>query len=387
MSLRSALHLSRRTAPAFAVMGSLWGAFAAMVPQIKLALGAGDAAFGAALFASALGLVTAMWLAPLADRRLGVRAMPMAAAMLACAFLLPGIAPGLVVFGLAMGLCGLSSGLLDVVMNARVSEAEARADAPLMNLNHAMFSLAYMFGAIWAGIGREAGLPALAIFAPLTLIGLLATRAMHQPVADTSGDDAGASGGFPLRVVVWGGLIVTVGFMAENASEGWSALHLERTLGGRAAEGALGPTLLGLTMFVGRLSGQVVADRWRARTVLVWASLVSAAGSATAAWAGSIAVAYVGFAALGLGVSVLAPMALAMVGRAVPPRHRTNSIAKVAVIGFLGFFIAPPLMGLVAQGYGLRIAFSAIAVMLLAVPVFVAMLVRVSAAPSVESRA
>jgi hypothetical protein len=49
---------------------------------------------------------------------------------------------------------------------------------------------------------------------------------------------------------------VLVAFLVENAMEGWSALHIERTLGGGAAEGAFGPAILGLTMGIGRLSGR-----------------------------------------------------------------------------------------------------------------------------------
>jgi hypothetical protein len=49
-----------------------------------------------------------------------------AAALLATAFLLPGLAPAPLAFAAAMLLVGVTSGLTDVVMNARVSELETR---------------------------------------------------------------------------------------------------------------------------------------------------------------------------------------------------------------------------------------------------------------------
>jgi len=77
----------------------------------------------------------------------------------------------------------------------------------------------------------------------------------------------------------------------------------------------------------------------------------------------------VGFGILGLGVSVIGPIGIAMVGQLVRPHLRTEAISRVAVIGFSGFFFAPMLMGLVSEAFGLRIAFACVAVLILvAVP-------------------
>ncbi|MDP5362020.1 MAG: MFS transporter, partial [Paracoccaceae bacterium] len=90
MSILNALYLSRRPATAFVVVGMFWGCFAAYVPVIKAQLGASDALFGTLLLGSATGLVSAMWLAPRADRILGARGMQVGAAFLALVWLLPG---------------------------------------------------------------------------------------------------------------------------------------------------------------------------------------------------------------------------------------------------------------------------------------------------------
>ena len=74
-------------------------------------------------------------------------------------------------------------------------------------------------------------------------------------------------------ILLCGG-IVLIAFMSEATVEAWSALHVERTLGGGAAEGALGPAMLGLTMAFGRFSGQAVAERLREVHVLIGASIL-----------------------------------------------------------------------------------------------------------------
>ncbi len=364
MSIRTALSVSRPAATAFVVIGMFWGCFAAYVPVIKDQLGASDAVFGTLLLGSATGLVSAMWLAPYADRVLGARGMQVGAVMLAVFWLLPGQTTNPWLFAFTMAFVGLASGVLDVVMNARVSELEAKHAMPLMNVNHAMFSVAYAAGAILVSFTREAGLPPTPVFAGLAVLAFCMLPLMRLDV-DYVAADEDYVGSYPLWPILLCGAIILVAFMSEATVEAWSALHIERTLGGGAAEGALGPAMLGITMAIGRFSGQAVAERMNEMSVLVGASIMSATGAVIAALAPTPLFAYVGFGVLGLGVSVIGPIGLAMVGKLVAPHMRTEAISRTAVIGFAGFFIAPILMGLMSEAFGLRIAFLGVALLLL----------------------
>ena len=376
MSLSTALRLSRRTLPAFAAEGIFWGAFAAFAPVLKAGIGASDAQFGWVLLASATGAVTAMWLAPIFDARFGRLAMAVAAVLLGLSFQAPMHVSSILWFGGFMVFAGAASGLLDVVMNARLSLIEARARQSLMNLNHAMFSFAYAASALATGLAREAGASPAQVFGGLFLVVLaLAWAAQQSKVEEAAQEVTPAPGRLP-AAVFWGGAIIFAGFMSENAVEGWSALHIERTLHGGAAEGALGPAVLGLTMGLGRFGGQLVAARWRPATVVVLAALLSAAGSVLAALAPAPWVAYLGFGVLGLGVSVIAPMAFAMVGARVADDMRARAISRAAVVGYFGFFIGPPMVGFIAEATSLRISFLFIAAVLAAVPVLSWMLRR-----------
>lgn len=369
MSIQSALKISSRPARAFVIIGLYWGAFAAQVPVLKSQLGASDGMFGILLLGSAVGLVSAMWLAPKADAWLGPRGMQIGALMFALCWLLPGLATSPAFFAASILLVGMSSGLLDVVMNARVSDLEASSGRSLMNVNHAMFSVGYAIAALLTGIAREVGLPPVAVFALLGVAILPLIPGLHLQPAKSDHDDSRA-GQSPMPLILLCGAIVLIAFMSEATVEAWSALHIERTLHGGAAEGALGPATLGLTMAIGRFSGQLVAERLRETTVVIWASMLSAVGAVIAATALSPAMAYLGFGVMGLGVSVIGPMGLALVGKLVAPQHRTQAISRVAVIGFSGFFMAPVVMGLASEAFGLRWAYCGVAVFLLtAIPI------------------
>lgn len=375
MSIISALSLSRKPATAFVIIGLYWGVFSAYAPEIKARIGAGDALYGALLLGTSIGLVASMWIAPRLDRALGERGMQFAALALALAFLLPGLVQSPLPFLGAMIAVGIASGLTDVLMNARVSDLEVANARSLMNANHAMFSVAYAMAAIATGAAREAQLPPIVVFAAVGVIAIALAPALRM-AGSTVSRAAGTQGAFPWRLVVPCGLIVLVAFMSEAAVEAWSAIHVERTLSGRAAEGALGPAMLGLTMAIGRFSGQLVAERLRELQVIFWATFLSAAGALIAAVAPTPIVAYIGFGTLGLGISVIGPMGLALVGRVVPSNVRTLAIARVAIIGFAGFFVSHILMGGMSELFGLRWAFASVAVALMALFAIIAMLGR-----------
>lgn len=383
MSLLRDLYISRGPAAGFAAVGVFWGSFAALVPVLKPQVGLSDGQFGLALLITSIGAVMAMWLAPLAERGLGARALGVLTALLAVATLLPGHTTTGVTFTLAMLGVTMTSGTLDVAMNARVSALEAQVGRSLMNLNHAVFSVAYAICALATGFAREAGLgPAAILTGGGLVIGVLMLQAFAAPVGDADHEADGVEvAPLPWTLLLPGGMIILIAFMSEQATEGWSALHLERNLGAGAAQGALGPALLGITMAVGRLAGQVVANRVSERMVIRWAAVTAGIGACIVATAPSLGVAYVGFSILGLGVSVMAPMAYAWIGRMVPNRYRSHAISRISVVGYAGFFIGPPMMGFLSEGFGLSTSFLTIGGILFAVPLLlVPVLSRRSAA-------
>ena len=360
MQVFHALYLSRRPAVAFVIVGLFWGCFAAYVPQIKARLDVSDATFGLLLLCNALGLVSSMVLAPRLDRLLGARGMQIGSIALMISFLLPGFATDALSFGLAMVVVGAASGFTDVLMNARVSELEQMHSKPLMNANHGMFSVGYAVAAILSGVAREAQIAPGPAFATLAAAILILSIFLYMP-PQYAASGAGAGGRYPIKPIILCGLIVLVAFMTEATVETWSALHIERSLQGRAAEGAMGPAMLGLTMAIGRFSGQAVSQVFSETKVIILATCVAAAGGTLAALALTPFWAAIGFGILGLGISVVGPLGLALVGKKVPDHLRTEAISRVAVLGFAGFFLAPSLMGLLSDFFGLRIAFLAAA--------------------------
>ncbi len=372
------LTAARTGIAAFAAMGVLWGTFAAALPDIKTMLGVDEAQLGFLLLMTPIAAVFAMLLAPRIGTGLGRVALPVSVTLMALAFAMPGQAASLVLFPLAMMCCGATTGLTDVLMNARVAALENERGLHLMNLTHAAFSFGYAGGALGTGLMRSWG------WSPAWVMGSMAGLALIFAALTIERDgrihgltrprgDKGASLGL---VPVIGGGMVLIAFMTENAAENWSALHIEKTLGGSPAEGAMGPAALALTMGFARLAGQSVVTRVNPFRLMRGGAVIAAIGAMIAAVAGSPAMAYAGFIVMGIGASVIAPTAFSLVGRHAERSARARAVARATLLGYFGYFFGPPLLGVLAGLFGLRAAFVFAAVMLSVIVALVALMER-----------
>ena len=359
MSPLSTLAFARPAIAAFAAMGVLWGTFAAVLPDLKAMLGVDEAQLGLLIFFTPIAAISAMLVAPAFGAALGRAALPLAVMGMALAFALPGQTQTLWLFPLAMACAGAATGLTDVLMNARVAAMETQRGLHLMNLTHAAYSFGYAGGAILTGVLRGAGWGPAAVMGTMAGLGVLAALATLEREGRIEGLRKPKDGtAFPLGLVpVIGGGIVLIAFMTENAAENWSALHIEKTLGGSPTEGALGPAALALTMGFARLGGQWLAGRVDPFSLLRVGAVVAALGALIASQASGPGMAYAGFIIMGIGASVLAPTAFSLVGHLSRPEARARAVARATLLGYFGYFFGPPLLGLIAGTFGLRMAF------------------------------
>lgn len=366
MSIRTAFRLSHAPIAGLMAVGIFWGGFAAYIPDFKVRIGASDAELGLALIGSAAGGMVAMYLAPRLTQALGRMMLPVAALLLAIALAYPLLAGSVPAFALALAGMGASVSMLDIGSNMRLSDLEERHGLHLMNLNHAMFSFAFAGAALAASLARRSGwppewlFPFLAVGILLLILPMIERAGWH--VAPAAPDGAGHDG-------LWGAVlpvaaILFLAFVCENATDSWSALHIERTLGGPAGDGGFGPMMLGLTMGIGRLSGQFAAQRLGEAGLIFWSAVVGVLGAIAIAAAPTPLMAILGVGLMGLGVAVVVPSANSILGKMVRPDQRGYAISRAWMIGFTGFFIGPTLMGQVAEWAGLRAAFAGVAVLM-----------------------
>ena len=377
MALRAAIRASRATGVSLGALGFFWGGFAALMPDWQARAGVSDAALGALLLLSGLGGMAAMASGPWMQRALGRRALPILALQLGLVALMIWTIGAPFSLALVLIWLGWSMAGLDIASNVEVSHREAETGLPLMNWNHALFSFGFAAAAALAGIARQAGVGPGTIMAAngvCVLFAALATREGVTPVR--SAPQRASFGHSAWTVVVPAGMILFLAFVAENSTESWSALHIKRSFGAAAGGGAFGPMMFGLMMGLGRVFAQMAAAHWGEARLVALSALLAAIGAALSAVAPVQWLAVVGIALIGIGSAVIVPSVNSLLGQRVAHAGRALAMSRAWLIGFTGFFVGPVVMGTIAQGAGLRWAFAAIALILIAILPGLARLMR-----------
>ena len=108
-------------------------------------------------------------------------------------------------------------------------------------------------------------------------------------------------------------------------------------------------------MFVGRLLGDRLVDRFGERTVVRAGGVIVAVGMGAALAYPAVVPTVAGFAAAGLGMATVVPAAMHAADR-LPGLRPGSGLTVVAWLMRLGFVAAPPIVGLIADAAGLRVA-------------------------------
>jgi len=338
----------------FLANGSGFGAWAASIPAIKQALGLSGTALGGALLALGLGAVLAMPLAGWLGARRVPHLLSLGGLLQAALLPLPGLAGGLALLAASLLLLGACAGATDVCMNARASEVERASGRAIMSSFHAAFSLGGLVGAgvvagmILAGFGALGGLLATSGL----IVALMAAHAVLDRDATLAAPAARGGFAWPGWPLMGLGLLCLLAFMTEGAVGDWSGVFLAQVAGLPASAAASGFAAFSLAMIVGRLTGDRVVRRFGPAAVLRAGAALAAGGFGLAILLPWVAAA--GFALVGLGAANMAPVLFSAAGRA--GAAASTGVAVVATLGYAGFLLGPPAIGVLADLVGLRAA-------------------------------
>jgi MFS family permease len=367
----------------FFLNGAVFSAWYARLPAIQEKLDLGPGEIGVALLGAPAALLVAQPAVGALVARHGSRPLVAAAPAYMLAVALPALAVDFPTLVLAVVAVGAANGALDIAMNAQGLEVERRAGRNLFNSLHAGFSFGVLAGAAAAGLIAGLGMPPLPHLIAWGAAGALVALALAPGLvadAPAAGSDAPYFAR-PSRHLAVLGVIAFCALLAEGAVFDWSGIFLARDAGASEGVAALGLAAFALAMGVGRLGGDAVATRLgvvvpvRAGAALAAAGL--ALGLALATPSGGI----VGFALMGLGLSVVFPLALRTAGRA---GAAGPALAAVSTVGYTGFLAGPPLIGLVGELIGLR---GALALVCLACAVAALLAHQIGRSPSLPRHA
>lgn len=262
---------------------------------------------------------------------------------------------------LAFGIAGLGTGMIDVLVNQTGHRLEAATERPVLQMVHMSYSLGAVIGALVSagllvGMGEGAFRVAL-LLAALGQIPALVT-CFTSPVLRERGhvDPAGERISLVAFVrhpaLLATGLIVLSAFFVEGSLDVWAVTYLRASLDASVVGGALGFAAFGLATAVGRgFAARILFGMGYKRTIL-FSGIGSAAAGIMIILAPTAGVAAIAYLILGFCLASAGPAAFGSIeGRGA---EAGVMIAAVTTMGYTGFVIGPPVMGKLADDFGIR---------------------------------
>ncbi|MBP2336089.1 MFS family permease [Saccharothrix coeruleofusca] len=353
----------------FALGGFVFAGWAVRIPAIKDQVAATPGTLGLALFAMTGSAVATMAVTGRLCERFGSRRVAVvASALLALSAVPPTLTRSALALGLALLLFGVAYGAIDVAINSVAVDLVAALRRPVMPSLHAANSLGSLAGAGLGGVlaGHLSPTGHMLLMVPVVLAATAAGGwfLLTRPLPAAHHEQAPVDR--PRRLLPRAGtalplfaLIALCAAYSQGALDSWVPLHITDDLGGGQGVAAAGYAIVQGTMTIGRLSGVALLERLGQTRVVVVGGAVASAGALVAALAPDLGVVLVALAATGLGLANIFPVAIARAGALGGP----NGVAFASTLGYGGILLAPPTIGFLANGFGLPLAFTLIAVM------------------------
>ena len=347
----------------FLTNGAIFANMLPRYPEIKTDLALSNAVYGVAIAAFSGGaLVAGLTAAALIRRFRSSRVAVVGTIGIAVFVVAAGLASSPVILAAALFLAGASDAVTDVAQNAHGLRVQRSYGRSIINSFHAVWAA----GAILGGLMGAAAIALhisrathLAISAAVFSAVVLAAYRYLLPGPDH--DDhpsARTEGGRRAGVRVYATLVALVviaiaGAVIEDAGSSWATVYLRDSLGAPAAVAAFGYVALAGFMFIGRLIGDRMVDRFGEPAVVRAGGFVAAIGMGFALAFPSVPATIAGFAAAGFGVATLVPAAMHGADQLRGLRPGTG-LTAVAWLMRVGFVSSPPIVGLIADATSLR---------------------------------
>lgn len=345
--------------------GLCFASWASRIPDIKTALHLGSAELGTILLALPVGQLLMMpFSGKIITRFDSHRSLILAIGLYAFSLTNIGLATNK--WQLALGLLafGISGNLSNISVNTQGVYTEGLFKRNIMASFHGMWSLAGFTGAL-IGLGMLAlqitpykhFLIVVSIVSLLVLFNfkfLIKAKETHKIIKKK---------GFqkPDATLMWLGVIGFCCMASEGVMFDWSGIYFKDVIKVPGPFVVLGYTSFMIMMASGRFFGDGLIHKFGRKKVLQISGLMISTGLFTAVIFPFIIPSTLAFMVVGLGVSSVIPTLYSVAGKnaKIPTGEALTAVSSVS---FLGFLMGPPIIGYVAEMFGLRFSFAFIGI-------------------------
>lgn len=333
--------------------------------DLQLAMGIEEGALGAALMGPGIGTFLSLTFASPLLEKFGYRRTAVVGIIAISVFAgLATFAAGPLQFFIVLLCAGLVIGAVEVVINVEADRTEHLLGRRIMNRCHAFWSFGFFGAGIIGAVAKQAGISpqthllSMVIFISIGVILMLGRMVPAAARVGTGSDEHAA----PKFAVPSLGILALVAFtlssmFLEGAGADWSVIFMRDTFEAAPFINGLAFAAGALAQAIARFFADGFVERFGATRVARVLVTTMGIGAVMVTTSAHPAIALLGFVFMGLGTSGIFPLAMSAAAQRTD-RPAAINVAALAQLSFVAFLIGPPLLGFVAEHYGIRLSFA-----------------------------
>jgi MFS family permease len=346
----------------FFVYSFCMGSLPPRLPDLQRMMQIEEGALGFGLIGAAAGtLVSLSFFGPILERIGYRRSILTMIPLLALLYAIASFAGGPLSFFLLLFPVGIVIGGIEIILNLEADRTEHKIGRRIMNRAHAFWSFGFFSAGIISALVAQSGLsPQIHLFlmVPLVIVRVALILGRFDPAPHRTGTSGEEPPHFAVPTMAIMVLVaVTLSAMImEGAGIDWSAIYMRDVF-------AVSPFLSGFAVALGagaqavtRFFADPFVERYSPTAVSRVLLGVLGVGVLLVFFAPSDGLALVGFALMGVGTSVIFPLAMSAAAQ-LTDRPAPTNVASLAQVSFVAFLLGPPLLGYVAEHFGIRWSF------------------------------
>jgi MFS family permease len=349
-------------------MGLSFATWASRIPDIKTALHLTEGDLGSILFALPMGQLIIMPFSGKMVTKFGShRILIFSLIMYVLCLANLGLATSALQLSLGLFLFGVFGNLANIAVNTQGVYTEVLFKKTIMSSFHGMWSFAGFTGAL-VGLGMLT--LKLTPFHHFLVVGAIVllmvafnfkflVKAKEKIKNKTS--EKKKLFVKPDSSLLWLGVIGFCSMASEGVMFDWSGVYFKDIVKAPGPLVILGYTSFMIMMASGRFLGDGLINKFGRERVMQISGVMISVGLFTAVFLPYIIPCTIAFMLVGLGVATIVPTVYSMAGKnpTVPPGEALTIVSSVS---FLGFLMGPPVIGHIAEAFGLQFSFAFIGI-------------------------
>lgn len=348
-------------------MGLSFATWASRIPDIKTALHLSEGELGSVLFALPVGQLIIMPFSGKMVTKFGShRILIFSLIMYVFSLTNLGLAASALQLSLGLFTFGIFGNLANIAVNTQGVYTETLFKKNIMSSFHGMWSFAGFTGAL-VGLGMlSLHLTPYHHFIIVGIVVLLMVafnfkflvKAKEKIKPKKEGKKLFTK---PDSSLLWLGIIGFCSMASEGVMFDWSGIYFKDIVKAPGALVILGYTSFMIMMASGRFIGDAMNNKFGRKRVMQISGCMISLGLFTAVFFPYIIPCTIAFMIVGLGVSTIVPTVYSLAGKN-PTVSAGEALTIVSSVSFLGFLMGPPVIGYVAETFGLKFSFAFIGI-------------------------